>query len=107
MFSVAPPSALSQHPQRPARDQPLRQRPQLSAGSGGSHAGREQQQLQRDLCLHARPQDAHDHRQQTGRVTPLSELSFKNEYSVNIPQLGVFLHAMGLIHPTQADLMFY
>lgn len=66
---VLSPSALSQHPLGPARDQPLRQRPQLSAGSGGSHAGGEQQQLQRDLGLHARPQNAHDHRQQAGRVT--------------------------------------
>lgn len=74
VFCVAP-SAFSQHPRRPARDQPLCRRAQLSAGSGGSHTGREQQQLQRDLGVHARPQGAHDHRQQAGRVTLSLSLS--------------------------------
>lgn len=61
--------ALSQHPERAPRDQPLRGGPELPAGPGGPHPGGHQQQLQRDLRLHAHPQSGHDHRQQAGRLT--------------------------------------
>lgn len=62
--------ALSQHPERAPRDRPLRGEPELPAWPGGPHPGGQQQQLQRDLRLHAHPQSGHDHRQQAGRLTP-------------------------------------
>ena len=68
-FFLANLVALSQHPEWSAWDQPLRGEPELPAGPGGPHPGGQQQQLQRDLCLHAHPQSGHDHRQQAGRVT--------------------------------------
>lgn len=62
--------ALSQHLEWTPWDQPLCVEPELPAGSGGPHSGGQQQQLQRDLRLHAHPQSAHDYRQQAGRLTP-------------------------------------
>lgn len=62
-------AALPKHPKWAPRDQPLCGQPELPAGPGGPHAGGQQQQLQRNLRLHAHPQSAHDHRQQAGRLT--------------------------------------
>lgn len=74
--------ALSKHPERPPRDQPLRGEPELPAGPGGPHPGGQQQQLQRDLCLHAHSQSGHDHRQQAERVT--SRTPTEAHFSVSI-----------------------
>lgn len=89
LFFLTRLAAVTKHPQRPSRDQPLRGEPELPAGAGGPHPGGEQQQLQRDFCLHAHPQSGHDHCQQAGSLNlqeepsdPTSVLAPDTKYSI-------------------------
>lgn len=69
--AVLLPAALSRHCGRPPQHRPQRGVPLLRGGPQHPHAHRQQQQLQRDVGLHARPQGGADAGQQTGGVSGL------------------------------------
>lgn len=79
--------ALPEHPRRTPRNQPLRGEPELPEGPGGPHPGGQQQQLQRDLRLHAHPESAHDHRQQAGRLNAPNSVSVAVSWHMNLTPL--------------------